>query len=137
MVVRTFWVWSSIGAIPLRAREAKTPDAHRLKEDNVASPPPVRSGTEHGLRIVLEPEERESNQSLQLTDQHTVTNEKHRERSPEKKDTAPIEGVPSKDEAAWEKEREGLLGSASSKGNTPEVTEKTAHVGALSVSTND
>ncbi len=134
MVVRTFWVWSSIGAIPLRAGEAKHPDAHRLKEYNVASPPPARSvtgGTEHGLRIVLEPEEGESNQSVQLTDQHTVTDEKHSGRSPENKDTAPVEVVASKDEMRWEKERERLLGGASSKGDLPEVAEETAHVGAL------
>ena len=132
MVVRTFWVWSSIGAIPLRAGEAKTPDAHRLREDNIASPLPARS-----VPVVLVPEEGESNQSLGLTDQHTITDEKHYGRSPENKDTAPIEVAPSKDETPWEKEREGLLGNASSKGNLPVAAEKTAHVGALGVSTND
>ena len=103
MVIRTFRVWCSIGAIPLRAGESEHPDVH----DDVTSPPPTRNApgeTEQALRIVLGPEEGESNQ---------------------------CEVIVSEDEMRWEKERVRLLGSVSSQDNLPEVGEKTAYVGAV------
>ena len=136
MVIRTFRVWSSIGAIPLRAGESQY--SLGRKEDNVMSPPPTRrvpGGTGQGLKFVVEPMEGESNQGLRPTDQHTDTDEKDCGGSAENKDTAPIQVIVSKDEMHWEKERERLYGTVSSKDNLPEVGEKTAYVGALNFET--
>ena len=138
MVIRTFRDWGSIGAIPLRAGDIRHPDVHRLKEDNVTSPLPARrvpGGTGQGPRFVVEPMEGESSQCPRPTDQHTDTDEKHCGRSPENKDTAPIQVIVSRDEMHWEKERERLYGTVSSKDNLPEVGEKAAYVGALDFET--
>ena len=136
MVIRTFRVWSSIGAIPLRAGERQHSDVHRLKEDNVTSPPPARrapGGTGQGLKFVVEPKEGESSQRLRPTDQQTDTDEKHYARSSENQDTAPIQVIVSKDEMPWEEERERLYETASSEDLLPEVGGKTGYVGALSL----
>jgi hypothetical protein len=134
MVIRTFWVWSSIGFIPLRAGEGE----HVLhsKGDNVAalaSPPPMRSapgGTGKALGVVLEIKEGESSQP-RWSDQHMDTDERPRGRSPVKKDTAHIEVVVSKGEAGWEKGRARWWGKFSSKDNLDEGAEKMAYVDAL------
>ena len=98
MVVRTFWVWSSVGAIPLRAGEGEHADDHHPKEGTAATfapPPPAHSvpgGTEKVLGVVLETKEGGSS-VLRSSDQYTDTDEKHRGRSPGKRDTARVEVV--------------------------------------------
>jgi len=132
MVIRTFWVWSSIGTIPLRVGEGEYSDDPPSKEDTItafASVPPVRGvpgGTGKTLGVVLEM--KEGSQSLRSPDQHTDTSEKRRGRSPGKKD---IEVVVSKGETSWERGRGRWWGKYSSKDNLAEGTEKMTDVDAL------
>lgn len=133
MVIRTFWVWSSIGAIPLRVGEGERPHVHHSKENNVAafSPPPMRgvaAGIGKALGVVLETKE---GGSSRWSDQHTDTDEKPRGRSPGKKDTARVEVVVSEGEPGWEKGRGRWWERFSSKDNLAEGAEKMAYVDAL------
>jgi hypothetical protein len=72
-----------------------------------------------------------SSQFIRSSDQHTDTDEKHRGRSPGKKDTARVEVVVSKGETGWEKGRGRWWGRFSSKDNLAEGAEKMADVDAL------
>lgn len=131
LVIRTFWVWSSVGAIPPRVGEGEHIYDHHLKEDHVAalgSTPLVRgvlSGTGK-LGVVLETMEG----APSLSDQRTDTDEKHRGRSPGKKDTALVEVVPSKDDTGSEGGRRRWWGRFSSD-NLADGAEKMAYIRAL------
>ena len=137
MVIRTFWVWSSIGVIPLRAGEGGHADYHHSKEDSVGAyvfPPPARSvpgGTGKALGVVPEMKEGGSSQLLPWPEQHADTDERPRGRSPGKKDTAHTEVIVSKGEPGWEKGRGRWWGRFSSKDNLDEDAEKIAYVDAL------
>ena len=129
MVIRTFWVWSSIGIIPLRVGEGEHADGHHSKEGDVAAfaytqARSVPGGTGKALGIVLETKEGEGSQ-------YADEDEKPRGRSPGKKVTDHIEVVVSKGETGWEKGRGRWWGKFSSKDNLAEGAEKTAYVDAL------
>ena len=131
LVIRTFWVWSSVGAIPLRVGEGEHVD-HHLKGDHVATlaPAPLVRGVPGGigkLGVVLETKE---GQPPSLSDQHTDTDEKHRGRSPGKKDTVTVEVVPSQGKTDSEKGRGRWWGRFSSD-NLAEGAETMAYVRAL------
>ena len=129
MVIRTFWVWSSIGVIPLRAGEGEHADGHHPREDEGAAfvfPPPTRTGKTLG--VLLETKEAGSSQRLSG---RSDTDEKPRGRSPGMKATAHIEVVISKGETGWGRGRGRWWGKYSSKDNLDEGAEKTAYVDAL------
>jgi hypothetical protein len=114
LVVRTFWVWSSVGAIPLRVGEGDHTGHHHSKEDNAAG------GTGKGLGVVPEMKEGGSSLPPRSPDQHADTDETSRGRSLEKKDASHVEVVVSKGETGWEKGPERWWGRFSSKDNLAE-----------------
>ena len=129
MVIRTFWVWSSIGVIPLRAGEGEHADGHHPREHEGAafvSPPPARTGMALGVLL----ETKEGGSSPRLSGR-SDTDEKPRGRSPGMKATAQIEVVVSRGEAGWGKGRGRWWGKYSSKDNLAEGAEKTAYVDEL------
>jgi hypothetical protein len=135
LVIRTFWIWSSVGAIPLRVGEGEHVGDHYLKEDHVpASAPaaPARGlpgGPVKELGVVPEMKEGGSSHLAYSPDQHTDADEKRRGRSPGRKDTTRVEVVVSKGETGWEKGR-GRWWS-SSKDNLEERAGKMADVDIL------
>jgi len=127
LVIRTFRVWSSIGAMPLRVGEGEHADDHHDHVTTFVPAPPGRGvlGGTGKLGVVLETKEGGSSQIPGLSDQHMDTDEKHLGRSPGKGDTTQAEG---KGETSSEKRR--WWGKFSSD-NLAEGAEKVAFIGAL------